>query len=407
MRSPSDDTSNAFSRNDNVTRQIDALLTQNQQSLFMLFASYSNFAAFSNRVFRADGNDTDFASIEGLHDTIHNVLGSGGHMEFIMYSAFDPIFFLHHTNVDRLIAMWQALNPSSWVGPYAAHLASFTNQAGAILDDTTDLMPFYANDDGDFWTSETARDTLAFGYVYEDTADVSLTGPSNPSALENLKEVITEKYGQSSPSLSFNNSVNSWEGLQDGIVTTRFRQDAMSSGNFVPDLSDHSAIPNPPASLIMDKNDRYTEWLVNVRYTIKEIDRPMSVLFFLGYVADDPSEWRWAPNLVGNFGVPSTGSGADPGIQATGTVPLTAGLARMVAVRMVRSLEPQDVTDYLRAHLQFRVLDVNNEPVDIDRLGGLVIKVASALVRASRCKTEFPVWEQPVTRLTIAGRCDF
>lgn len=371
----------------------------------MLFASYSNFAAFSNRVFREDGNDTDFASIEGLHDTMHNVLGSGGHMEFITYSAFDPIFFLHHTNVDRLIAMWQALNPSSWVGPYAAHLASFTNQAGTILDDTTGLMPFYANDDGDFWTSETARDTLAFGYVYEDTADVSLTRSSNPSALDNLKEVITEKYGQSSPSLSFNDSVNSWEGLQDGMVTTRFRQDAMSSGNFVPDLSDHSAIPNPPASLIMDKNDMYTEWLVNVRYTITEIDRPMSVLFFLGYVADDPSEWRWAPNLVGNFGVSSMGSGADPGIQATGTVPLTAGLAKMVSVRMVRSLEPGDVTEYLRAHLQFRVLDVNDEPIAVSRLGGLVIKVASASVRASRCKSEFPVWEQPVTRFTITGRC--
>ena len=29
--------------------------------------------------------------------------------------GFDPIFFLHHANVDRLLALWSALNPEVWV----------------------------------------------------------------------------------------------------------------------------------------------------------------------------------------------------------------------------------------------------------------------------------------------------
>lgn len=401
MRAPSDDSSSAVSRNDNVTRQVNALLSQNQQSLFMLFSSYRNFSAFSNRLFREDGNDKDFASIEGLHDTMHNVLGTGGHMEFIMYSSFDPIFFLHHANVDRLVAIWQALNPTSWVQPHAAQLASFTNQAGTILDDTTDLTPFYRNYEGDFWTSKSARDTLPFGYVYDDTADVSLTGPSKPEALDALREVVNEKYGQSSPSL-FTNDTGA--GIQDGVVATRFRKDAMASGNFVPDLSQHSAIPNPPPSLIINKDNQYTEWLVNVRYTIQEIDRPMSILFFLGHVYDDQSNWRWAPNLIGNFGLFAMGSDVDRGAQATGTVPLTAGLTKMVAVQFVRSLEPEDVVDHLQAHLQFRVLDVNNEPVDTNELSGLVLKVASACVRAAHSKGELPEWGPPVTRFIMAGK---
>lgn len=30
-------------------------------------------------------------------------------------SAFDPIFYLHHCNVDRLFALWSAINPGVWV----------------------------------------------------------------------------------------------------------------------------------------------------------------------------------------------------------------------------------------------------------------------------------------------------
>jgi hypothetical protein len=30
------------------------------------------------------------------------------------YAAFDPIFWLRHTNIDRIFAIWQALNPDTW-----------------------------------------------------------------------------------------------------------------------------------------------------------------------------------------------------------------------------------------------------------------------------------------------------
>ena len=32
-------------------------------------------------------------------------------------SAFDPIFYLHHTNIDRLLSLWVARNPDAWVTP--------------------------------------------------------------------------------------------------------------------------------------------------------------------------------------------------------------------------------------------------------------------------------------------------
>jgi hypothetical protein len=45
-------------------------------------------------------------SLEGLHNDIHNMCGSGagkihGHMGWNEFAAFDPIFYLHHTYVSQ------------------------------------------------------------------------------------------------------------------------------------------------------------------------------------------------------------------------------------------------------------------------------------------------------------------
>ena len=32
------------------------------------------------------------------------------------YIAYDPIFFLHHCNVDRLYALWEYVYPDYWMG---------------------------------------------------------------------------------------------------------------------------------------------------------------------------------------------------------------------------------------------------------------------------------------------------
>ncbi|MGA7731663.1 MAG: tyrosinase family protein [Chloroflexia bacterium] len=43
----------------------------------------------------------------GLHNSLHGWFGSGAHMASTIYSPFDPIFYLHHCNADRLWALWQ------------------------------------------------------------------------------------------------------------------------------------------------------------------------------------------------------------------------------------------------------------------------------------------------------------
>jgi tyrosinase len=45
------------------------------------------------------------AQVEDLHNRVH--MWVGGHMGQIPYAAFDPIFWAHHTMIDRLWRLWQ------------------------------------------------------------------------------------------------------------------------------------------------------------------------------------------------------------------------------------------------------------------------------------------------------------
>ncbi|KDN35730.1 hypothetical protein RSAG8_11353, partial [Rhizoctonia solani AG-8 WAC10335] len=55
-------------------------------------------------------------SIEQPHNLIHLLVGGLGHMMDNDYASFDPIFFLHHCNVDRILALWEQAYPNYFMG---------------------------------------------------------------------------------------------------------------------------------------------------------------------------------------------------------------------------------------------------------------------------------------------------
>lgn len=67
-----------------------------------------------NQIHRNQGSLT---SIESIHDQVHVDVGGQGHMGDPAVAAFDPIFWLHHCQVDRLLALWQAAYPTTFVSP--------------------------------------------------------------------------------------------------------------------------------------------------------------------------------------------------------------------------------------------------------------------------------------------------
>ena len=69
-------------------------------------------------------------SLEAMHDEVHNLVGRFGHFSsgcagmmvvFLdhdltnQFAAFDPMFFLHHCQLDRLLSLWTTLNNGTWV----------------------------------------------------------------------------------------------------------------------------------------------------------------------------------------------------------------------------------------------------------------------------------------------------
>ena len=62
---------------------------------YQLIADQSSYAPFSNTGY-TDGRGQHYNSLENMHNTIHGLVGNGGHMSSISYSSFDPIFWLHH-----------------------------------------------------------------------------------------------------------------------------------------------------------------------------------------------------------------------------------------------------------------------------------------------------------------------
>ncbi|KAM0228209.1 hypothetical protein ACHAP5_012004 [Fusarium lateritium] len=139
-----------------------------------------------------EGSKTGFLSLEYIHNNVHNIVGGSdyktgiGHMSDVPVAAFDPIFWLHHTQIDRLLAIWQSLYPSLWWDK---------NEPGEgnVRDDQPDdpLFPFHDKKDGDpvkdVWTSNKCRDWTVFNYQYDDLQTLSEKALDNEGALDESK----------------------------------------------------------------------------------------------------------------------------------------------------------------------------------------------------------------------------
>ncbi|KAF2195260.1 hypothetical protein K469DRAFT_757440 [Zopfia rhizophila CBS 207.26] len=127
IRFPSSEEVNVASRNDLVALEMDqnrANLRSRFYSIFMIQHDYFNG---SNDLGPGD-------SLKSVHDTIHNTVGKGGYVTEIPYSAFDTVFWFHHTNVGRMFAIWQALNPDSYATPQPRPYATIAVKGSEMRD---------------------------------------------------------------------------------------------------------------------------------------------------------------------------------------------------------------------------------------------------------------------------------
>ncbi|KAG8717207.1 hypothetical protein FRC08_007989 [Ceratobasidium sp. 394] len=161
-------------------------------------------------------------SIEQPHNDVHLLVGGLGHMHTsnLVKTGFDPLFFLHHCNIDRLLAFWEHVYPDYVAGtegfleadskcrvPFTQSKGTFIQTNGQVVDSNSPLMPFrkpcYT-----YWNS---RDTHSLQhdpenrspgnkyYTYPPINGVDLRRPAGTPEERDRQRALLQRYFQYDP----------------------------------------------------------------------------------------------------------------------------------------------------------------------------------------------------------------
>ncbi|ODA77342.1 hypothetical protein RJ55_06970 [Drechmeria coniospora] len=136
------------------------------------YLSQRNLRAWTYDSFARSRTFSQFVSagsaygLENLHNVVHTDATCGQQFTNPDLAGFDPLFMLHHTNVDRLWAYWQAIRPAEAIFHNTYYgFARFSSPAGTIISNESPMAPFESST-GDFHTTQTVGSMRGFGYSY-------------------------------------------------------------------------------------------------------------------------------------------------------------------------------------------------------------------------------------------------
>ncbi|KAF4981580.1 hypothetical protein FZEAL_2646 [Fusarium zealandicum] len=295
---------------------------------------------------QGDGK-TGFISLEYIHNNVHDFVGGSdyktgvGHMSDVPVAAFDPLFWLHHAQIDRLLAMWQCLNWDSWFNDPEPG-------KGNAPDDKPDdyLYPFHDVENGtedDYCTANKCRDWTVLNYQYDDLMDLSRSALNKDKTLNESKfKCLLRAY------------------IHKIYPTTQHLLDDI----------DHTFGFHIPKGLRPGSSDKaWYDYIINVVYDRYALDgRSYTIKFYLGNPKDQEETHFDPRNLVGSVytfggGVRRTQEScancktqADNHVLSCAQVPLTTQLVHL-AVDRARTHSVNSFTDietYLKDHLCWR-----------------------------------------------------
>lgn len=264
--------------------------------------------------------------------------------------GFDPIFWLHHSNVDRLLQLWSSRHPGVWVTEGHVKGGTITIPPNATVNDQTGssvvsfsfacmfetnshigtsaglvyfigLTPFIQTTSGvvsNYWTSDYTRTTEILKYSYPEYDNIDIT---NTSAVKYAMTALT----------------NNLYGNSDQLNAIR----TLSTGAADPDSS------------------RYFDWTARINVNQHALGASFAVLLFLGPVDCEPSTWQigQCENFAGAVDSFASSHREDE-IIIEGFVHLNRAIARLAPE--LASLEPDVVKPWLQDKLTWRVQKVSS-----------------------------------------------
>ncbi|RDI89614.1 hypothetical protein Vi05172_g503 [Venturia inaequalis] len=327
------------------TSAINSRLVSNANSLrekvYGLLARQTQFAAFATTAYPASLRNGSLDNIEEIHNQIHALVGGDGHMTFTAFSAFDPIFFIHHAQIDRLWAMWSAINPGSYVIPLKNDQGTFAQPTGTVEDINTPLLPFRSQG-SEFHTSATVRDMKDFGYSYPEIVDWEVSATELAS---NVRTAVNRLYQR-----------------QTSLARRR--------------------------SNVRRGSTKRRDWYINFQ-GLRQTTTAFAINFFLEEPPAAPQDWATAPNLIVSQIVLADNSIDKVAPQAISQIPLSFSLELAMASGKLNGTDTDSVTAYLENNLLWTASFLNGDGCEPGALDGLDVSVVDQEVVESARMDQF------------------
>ncbi|KAE8841312.1 hypothetical protein HRS9122_05438 [Pyrenophora teres f. teres] len=313
----------------------DDFMAHSQNEMFSdAFSGQSvNIVAQIGVVFRSSSFSRFSTTLEDPHGWIHGIIGGGytadapykGHMWPLEYSAFDPLFMVHHANVDRLLALYQAAHPDRWMEPsnIGPHGNVYLEDYQEVNGDT-DLLPFRKTP-GEFWSPNACRNTTVLGYAYPETQRWKYT--SDESYQNDVNSVISTLYGG-----------------QTRLQLT-------------------SAIETGFGERLLEKDNKFMDWTINTQAMASKLPSTFIVKFsFVGIFQSDTSmdagSWMMLmPDDKHDMHILQVGPEWEKVLK--GSTSITVHLIDLVNAGKLNSLNSDDVVPYLRDYLTWNIFTGN------------------------------------------------
>ncbi|KAF3047601.1 hypothetical protein E8E12_010743 [Didymella heteroderae] len=386
------------SNNNEMNARFNAMRLSLRDRLFALFSSKQPWGAASTSQIgvRTDLSGSGVDSFESVHDAVHNTAGgeTGGHMYYLDISSFDPIFWLHHTNIDRLLAMYQLIVPDTYVANGNVNHGMAQWNQGEPKNSYTPLKPFTKNNRGDYFTSQDVKETRVLGYYYPETSERTYS---------QVARAVSQIYGAGQRTLSrrADNETSSETGQYQGrplkegdyhhvlnIIADKY---AMEGSYTV-----HCFIGKPSSNSTSTSNS-------TVPFPISNSTAPY-INGTSGEADYDPStDYTQDPNYVGAYGVlggQMVMNSTYP-VMTSGSLPLTTCLQGKEASGELKSLHPDDVEPYLAENLYYKVVGVKGE-LNPDDIPNFHVSAKCTKVTPAASEGELPDLSAPYQELPKA-----
>ncbi|KAJ1326981.1 tyrosinase [Microdochium nivale] len=343
---------------------------------------YRNFRTFSTNAVVLDAKEQPeeklgkaSGSIEDFHNKYHVTIGGlsgtdpAGHMTFIETAAFDPIFWMHHCQIDRLFAIWQAANGEKhWFN----ELAEDQQEMGK--DNLTPFRKWPLVDKADaknrYWNSDRARDTADLGYTYPELAD-GQTG-------DTVRQDFATKYEWSrrtTAKRAFGTPPNDMRPVQVGEAQVFQYTSGTPSGDLLkhPGFPVHMMQQQTVMTAMTSTPQHSDDWYIDVVVERMFADGSYTIFYIIGDVqGQSGAEWSSLPGFVGMSHILAAPRDVcencarqDEQAQlVTSTTPITSLLLDYVQIGKLNSMEADDVKQFLIENLKWRVQTVAGEILD-------------------------------------------